>query len=123
MARPLRHGTCAISLEYPARRCSRARSPGGRVRLSNEDRDNLERHLSFARNLHIETRILEGEEAAATLVGFARRNQITQIFLSRPRERSWPLPLLSRDLVHRIVNIAKDMQIVIVAEREPVVCP
>ncbi len=95
------------------------KAPGG-GRLSGQDHDNLERHLNFARNLHIETRILEGEEAA-TVVAFARRNQITQIFLSRPPERPWPLSLLSRDLVHKIVNIAKDMQIVIVAEREPVV--
>jgi two-component system sensor histidine kinase KdpD len=104
----------AVAVESPG---------GGRGRLSDQDHDNLERHLNFARNLHIETRILEGDEAAATLVGFARRNQITQIFLSRPRERPWPLPLLSRDLVHKIVNIAKDMQIVIVAEREPVARP
>jgi len=96
------------------------KSPGGSRRLSGQDHDNLERHLNFARNLHIETRILEGEEAA-TLVAFARRNQITQIFLSRPPQRPWPLPLFSRDLVHKIVNIAKDMQVVIVAEREPVV--
>jgi len=82
-------------------------------------RESIERHLNFARNLHIETRILEGEEVAPALVDFARRNQVTQIFLARPRERPWPLPLLSRDLVQKIVNIAKDMQIVIVAEREP----
>jgi hypothetical protein len=30
------------------------------------------------------------------------------------------MSLFSRDLVQKIVNIAKDMQIVVVAEREPV---
>jgi two-component system sensor histidine kinase KdpD len=85
--------------------------------LSQSDREALERHLNFARNLHIETRILEGTDVAATLVDFARRNQITQIFLAQPRERVW-VPMLSRDLVQRIVGMAKDMQIVIVSNRE-----
>ena len=48
------------------------------------DSEAIERHLNFARNLHLETRILEGDGAAQALVDFARRNQITQIFLMRP---------------------------------------
>jgi len=79
--------------------------------------EGLKRHLNFARNLRIETRVLEGEDAAAAIVDFARRNQITQIFLARPPARSW-LPAISRSLVQRIVALAKDMQIVIVSERE-----
>jgi two-component system sensor histidine kinase KdpD len=86
--------------------------------LPESDRDAINRHLNFARNLHIETRILEGEDTAPTLVDFARRNQITQIFLARPTDRKW-LPLLTRNLVQRIVALAKDMQIVIVSGREP----
>jgi two-component system, OmpR family, sensor histidine kinase KdpD len=89
-------------------------------KLPERERESIERHLNFARNLHIETRILQGDDIALALVDFARRNQISQIFLARPHERHWPLPVLSRDLVQKIVNIAKDMQIVIVAEREPV---
>jgi two-component system, OmpR family, sensor histidine kinase KdpD len=88
--------------------------------LPQAEREAVAQHLNFARNLHIETRILEGSDVAAALVDFARRNQITQIFLARPKERRWALPLLSRDLVQRIVNIAKDMQVVVVAEREPI---
>jgi two-component system sensor histidine kinase KdpD len=84
------------------------------------DHEAVERHLNFARNLHIETRILEGEDTAATLVDFARRNQVTQIFLARPPDRQWLL-LLSRNLVQRVVALAKDMQIVIVSERDPMV--
>src|SRR5579871_3741024 len=88
--------------------------------LSEADRDAVERHLNFARNLHIETRIAEGREVAAALVDFARRNRINQIFLARPPERRRLVPAFSRDLVQQIVNTAKDMQIVIVAPREPV---
>jgi len=75
-----------------------------------------EQHLNFARNLHIETRILEGEDAARVLVEFARRNRITQIFLARPRERGFRI---GRNLAQQIVALATDMQVVIVSEREP----
>ena len=79
----------------------------------------VERHLNFARNLHIETRILEGEDVARTLVDFARRNQITQIYLARP-SRAVPRAVACRaSLVQKIVGLAKDMQIVIVSERDP----
>ena len=85
--------------------------------LPEAERDAINRHLNFARNLHIETHILEGEDAATTLVDFARRNQITQIFLVRPPDGN-RFPLFSRNLVQKIVALAKDMQIVIVSERE-----
>lgn len=83
-----------------------------------EAREAVERHLNFARNLHIETRIVEGEETASALVEFSRQNQITQIFLARPRDRRWA-SRFGRDLVQRVVGLAKDMQVVIVSEREP----
>jgi len=86
--------------------------------LPETDREALERHLNFARNLHIETRILEGDDAADALVEFARRNQVTQIFLTRPQGKVW-LPALSRDPAQRVIRLAKDMQIVIVSDREP----
>jgi len=85
--------------------------------LPEADREAVEKHLNFARNLHIETRILASGDVAAGLVDFARRNQVTQLFLAHPRERRLAL-LRSRGLVERIVSIATDMQIVVVAERE-----
>ncbi|HUX67888.1 MAG TPA: hypothetical protein VMV31_10425 [Terriglobales bacterium] len=72
----------------------------------------VERHLAFARNLRIETRSLPGSDVAATLVDFARQHAITQIFLARPR----PTPA-GRALVARLVQLARDMQVTIVAER------
>jgi two-component system sensor histidine kinase KdpD len=86
--------------------------------LPEADRESVDRHLNFARNLHIETRILESEDVASAVVDFARRNQVTQIFVTRPRGWS-SLPALSRDPVQRIIGLAKDMQIVIVSDREP----
>jgi len=86
--------------------------------LPQRDRDALEQHLNFARNLHIETRVLEGEDVAATVVDFGRRNEITQIYITRPAKKS-VLPAFSRDPAQRIVDAAKDMQVVIVSDREP----
>lgn len=85
--------------------------------LSTADRAALEKHLTFARNLHIETRVLTGE-AAAALVDFARQNGISQIFVTRPQSRRWPLA--AGDTVREIIDLAKDMQIVIVSDRDPV---
>jgi two-component system, OmpR family, sensor histidine kinase KdpD len=75
------------------------------------------RHLDFARRLHIETRTLEAEDAAEALVAFARANAVTQIFVPRPPRR--PLSLLSRrHTTMRVVALAHDMQVTVVAVRE-----
>jgi two-component system sensor histidine kinase KdpD len=76
----------------------------------------VERHMNFARNLHIEPSVLQGEDVAKTLVDFARQHKITQIFLARPRRKKWPLPF-GRGLVERVVRLAHDIQVTIVAER------
>ncbi len=94
-------------------------STGDLSGLGAADREAVERHLNFARNLHIETRILEGDDVASTLVDFGRRNQVTQIFLTRPRRRAW-IRAFSSDPARRIVDLARDMLVVIVSDREPV---
>jgi K+-sensing histidine kinase KdpD len=84
--------------------------------LGDEDRGRLQRHLSFAQALQIETRVLEGADLADTLVSFAREQRVTQIFILRQKERtlrSW----LTEGLVQQIVNLAQDMQVTVVADR------
>ena len=83
------------------------------------ERESVERHLNFARSLQIETRILEAGDAASALVDFARRERITQIFVVRPAQKTsrW---LRSRTLISRILRLAHDMQITVVAERSSV---
>ena len=91
--------------------------PGGTLaELPAAMREALDRHLDFARKLQIETRVLEGKDDAATLVDFARRNGVTQIFLAKPRKLLLPL-LQKRQTAMRAVDLAKDMQVIIVAER------
>jgi two-component system sensor histidine kinase KdpD len=75
----------------------------------------LEKHLSFARNLHIETHVLRGKDAARTIVEFAREQNITQIFLGRAVTPRWYGVVKST--VHRVVRLARDREITVVAER------
>jgi two-component system sensor histidine kinase KdpD len=85
--------------------------------LPASQRESVERHLNFARNLHIETRVLHGQDIAATLLEFARLHNITQLFMVRPHYSPWE-GFIGRNLIHRIVRHAHDMQVTIVAERK-----
>ena len=84
--------------------------------LTPSERESLERHLNFARGLQIETRVLEGRRVAETVVNFARLHGVTQIFITRQKPtalRAW----FAAALVQRIVNLARDMQVTVVADR------
>jgi two-component system sensor histidine kinase KdpD len=91
------------------------RTPG-RGALDAGARDALDRLLNFARGLRIETRILQGDDVADALIGFARRNRASQIFVLRHRTRGLAA-LRRRGLVQRIVALAPDMQVTVVADR------
>jgi len=84
--------------------------------LPAEQRRAIEQYLNFARNLHIETRLLEADDPVPALLDFARRNRITQLYVARPRQRTWP-DLFGRDLLSRIVRMGRDLRVAIVAER------
>jgi two-component system sensor histidine kinase KdpD len=86
-------------------------------RMPKRDQDAVEEHLKFARHLHIETRILEGDDLAETVVDFAHRNQITHIIVRR-RDYRWWSRLLRTDRILRIVQKATDIRVIIVAERK-----
>jgi two-component system, OmpR family, sensor histidine kinase KdpD len=78
--------------------------------------ETVKRHMSFARNLRIETHIVKAENVAGAIAEFARNENVTQIFMGR----SSPLPWWKRfeeTLVQQVVRQARDMQITIVAER------
>jgi two-component system sensor histidine kinase KdpD len=91
---------------------------GDPSRGMDQDREAIERHLNFARNMRIEARMLEGNDPARTLIDFAHDNHITQIFVARTRKRSYSL-FWQGGMLQKIVRLARDMQVVIVSEREP----
>jgi two-component system sensor histidine kinase KdpD len=80
------------------------------------ERETVERHLNFARSLQIETRILQAQQPATTLVDFARRERVTQIFVVRPKTRSSKF-FRSHSMISQILRLAQDMQVTVVAER------
>jgi two-component system sensor histidine kinase KdpD len=92
-------------------------SPAGDLNhLPEAQREVIEKQLNFARNLHLETRLISGKDIAESLVNFARLHGITQIFLGWPQKQSF-LPPLSRNLVQQVVRLARDMEVTVVADR------
>ncbi len=79
-------------------------------------REAVERHLNFARNLHIETRVLTGTDHAQSLVDFARVHNARQIFLPRIMGKGLHR-LRGKSLVNQVVSLASDMEVTIVADR------
>jgi two-component system sensor histidine kinase KdpD len=79
---------------------------------------NVERAIALARVLQIETRELEGDDHAQSLVEFARAHKVTHIFVARPRYEGFRW-FTGRNLIHRIVRLAKDMEVIVVG-RAPV---
>jgi two-component system sensor histidine kinase KdpD len=86
------------------------------ARIGPEESEAIEKHLRFARDLHIETRVIEGDREAEALVGFARLNHATQIYIARPKYKPWQR-LFTTNAVHQIVRLAPDLRLIIVAER------
>jgi two-component system, OmpR family, sensor histidine kinase KdpD len=84
--------------------------------ISRKDREAIEEHLDFARKLHIETRALEGDDEAETLVDFAHTNGVTQIYLAKPPRAVFPL-LRKRPLAMKVIRLARDIQVTVIADR------
>jgi len=84
--------------------------------LPAEERQAVEKHLRFARSLQIETRILGGSDIARTVVEFARRNQVTQIFVAH-LQVGFLERLRGRNFTEAIVRFAQDLQVTVVADR------
>lgn len=92
--------------------------PGpGLSSLPAAQREAIERHMDFARKLHIETRVLDADDAAEALVGFAHTNAITQIFLSKPNRPRIPVLAAKLQLAMKVIRQARDIQVTVVADR------
>jgi magnesium transporter len=81
-----------------------------------EDRPTVDRHLRFAENLHIAIEVIHGRNPAQTLVDYARKNGVTQLFLNRSTKspRRW-FPGL--DFTDQVLQQADEMEVTVVAER------
>jgi len=86
------------------------------VNVDGADREAVERHMSFARNLRIETHTVEAHNVSRAITKFAHEKHITQIFMGRSLPQPW-WKSYRETLVQQVVRQARDMQITIVAER------
>jgi two-component system, OmpR family, sensor histidine kinase KdpD len=74
--------------------------------LSAEKKRAAEKHIGFARSLHIVTSVVTGQDTAKAIAGFVREHNVTQLFISRESTEA-----------RRIVENAREIQVTIVAER------
>jgi len=86
------------------------------VAAPGEDREGVERHMSFARNLRIETHTVYAAEAPRAIADFARQQLITQIFMGRSAPRPW-YRSLRETVVQAVAAHSREMQVIIVASR------
>lgn len=79
-------------------------------------REAVERHMSFARNLRIDSHIVKAQNVPIAIADFAREHGVTQIFMGRSAPQPW-WRRYRETVVQGIVRHARDMQVTIVAER------
>ena len=84
--------------------------------LPTEDKEAVGLHLNLARRLNAETRLLAGKDVAASLIGCAQRERVTQILLLRP-DNVRRLLLTGDDLIARLVRLARGIRVTFVAPR------
>jgi two-component system, OmpR family, sensor histidine kinase KdpD len=86
------------------------------VHVNDVDREAVERHMSFARNLRIDTHVVQSRDVSRAITDFARSKGITQIFMGRSMPQPW-WKSFRETVVQQVVRQARDLQITIVAER------
>jgi two-component system sensor histidine kinase KdpD len=84
------------------------------VAVRGKHAEDLDRHLTFARNLQIAVEVLDSEEVAPAVVNYARQRGVTQIYLSNPEDQG---SFWRRSIPQQIVRLARDMRVVIVSSR------
>jgi two-component system sensor histidine kinase KdpD len=85
--------------------------------VESEGAEAIDRHLGFARNLHIESQMLEPDaDPADAVVHFARERGVTQIFLSHSK-KAGAMNFFRTTIDERIIARSPDMQVTIVGNR------
>jgi two-component system, OmpR family, sensor histidine kinase KdpD len=78
------------------------------------EREAVERHLNFARNLHVEAVVVHGNKPAEALVEFSRQRGITRLLLTRDHNRRWQ-GMFRGSLVFKVVKLASHLRITVVS--------
>ena len=99
------HPSAAMLIRRARRVADYLGSPCTAVYLD-RDANAIEPYLNFCRNLRIETSSVAGEDGVRGIAAHARQNGVTQVFVTRHVPD-----------VNQLVDLARDMQVTIVAER------
>ncbi len=78
--------------------------------LSALEQDALERNLALARGAGAEIKLLDGEDPVATIIDFARKHGITQIFIGHSLSGHWRARF-TRTTVDRLVRAADGIDV------------
>lgn len=77
--------------------------------LSRADEEALRHNLDYARKLDADVHLLEGTDAVAELIRFAREQRITQLFIGHTRQPSWKF--WKSSAVDRLIEAAEGMDV------------
>ena len=101
------HAACVAVFVYPERELSNLPAP---------ERQVIERHLHFAKNLRIDTAMVPGKNRADALVDYAHKNGVTHIFIGPTigPPRRW---FRGFDFTDQVLHQARDLEVTVVAER------
>jgi two-component system sensor histidine kinase KdpD len=101
------HGRCYVVFVCP---------PGGLQALPPEQREIITTDLELARTLDADTECLESRNPAPAILEYARKHQVTQIFLGRSSRSRWT-EFLRGSVINEVVRGAEGIDVHIVADR------
>ena len=78
--------------------------------LAAADQATMEANLALARELEADVHVLEGEDPIAAIIGFAREQRVTQIFVGHSAPDGWN-EMWSRSPVDRLIQAASDIDV------------
>jgi two-component system sensor histidine kinase KdpD len=78
--------------------------------ITPEDQAALDHNLELARSAGAKVELLDGEDPAAAILGFARNEGITQIFVGHSKRGGW-LGRFSRGPIDRLIDEADDIDV------------
>jgi len=78
--------------------------------LSGKDRETMDANLALALELEAEVHVLDGADAIAAIMRFAREQRVTQIFVGHSAPDRWK-EFWARSPVDRLIQAARDIDI------------
>lgn len=114
---------CKSVVRYAKRVADRLRAPWTAIhietsrslRLSEAERDRIAAALRVAERLGGEATTVPGQDVAASLVEFARANNVTHIVIAKSHRTRWS-ELLHGSVTHRLIRLAGEISVHVIAE-------